>query len=105
LTNTGNVSLTGVTISDPLLGTLTCNQPASLAPGEALTCTGIYTVSQSDISSNGNGDGDIDNTAMGYTDNAGTQTSSVAVPILQPDLLAPDAATSNFYWNLFVKSL
>ena len=36
-TNAGNVTLTGVTIVDPKLGTLSCNpaQPATLAPGRA----------------------------------------------------------------------
>ena len=50
-TNVGNVTLTGVTISDPKLGTLVCTpaQPATLAPGETLMCTGSYTLTQADI--------------------------------------------------------
>ena len=49
-TNTGDVTLSGVTITDPLagLGALSCTpaQPASLTPEAAMTCTASYSVSQ-----------------------------------------------------------
>ena len=50
-TNAGNVTLTGVTIVDPKLGALVCNpsQPATLAPGAQLVCTGSYTLTQADL--------------------------------------------------------
>ena len=48
-TNSGNVTLSGVSISDPKLGTLSCTQPATLAPGGKLSCTGSYTVTQADL--------------------------------------------------------
>src|SRR5207342_263270 len=40
-TNTGNVTLTGVTVVDAKLGTLVCTplQPATLLPGESISCT------------------------------------------------------------------
>ncbi len=59
-TNTGNVTLSGVTISDPLLGTLACTpaQPATLAPSQTLTCTGSYTVTQANVDA-----GSVTNTA------------------------------------------
>lgn len=57
-TNTGNVTLTGVSITDPMLGTLDCTQPVTLAPGESLVCTGTYTVTEADLDT-----GQIDNTA------------------------------------------
>ncbi|MBT0958703.1 DUF11 domain-containing protein [Alphaproteobacteria bacterium KMM 3653] len=49
--NTGNQTLTNVVISDPLLGALTCDlaAPVTLLRTEVLTCTGEYTVMQSDI--------------------------------------------------------
>lgn len=49
--NAGNVTLHDVTIADPLLGTLIFapESPAILAPGEVLTATGIYTVTQADL--------------------------------------------------------
>ena len=52
LTNSGNVTLTGVTVSDTLLVNLDCTpaQPvASLAPGDSIVCTGQYPVALKDI--------------------------------------------------------
>ena len=59
-TNTGNVTLTDVTIGDPKLGTLACtpSQPVTLAPGAELVCTGTYTLTQADVNS-----GHVTNTA------------------------------------------
>lgn len=50
-TNSGNQTLTNVSISDPLVPSLICDgaAPVSLAPGAALTCTGTYVVVQEDI--------------------------------------------------------
>ena len=50
VTNTGNVTLTGVGIADPLpgLGTITCPS-ATLAPGASTTCTASYVVTQADV--------------------------------------------------------
>ena len=49
--NVGNVTLTGVTVSDPKIGSLVCTppQPATLAPGAQMTCTGTHTLTQADI--------------------------------------------------------
>ncbi len=59
-TNTGNVTLTGVSITDAKLGTLACTptQPATLVPGAALSCTGTYLTTQPDVDA-----GKVDNTA------------------------------------------
>ena len=59
-TNAGNVTQTAVTISDPRLGAMTCTpeQPATLQPGEHLTCTGSTTVTQADVDA-----GEVANTA------------------------------------------
>ncbi len=58
VTNTGNVTLNPVTVSDPMLGTVTC--PAGpLAPGATVTCsTVVYTVTQADVDA-----GRVDNVA------------------------------------------
>ncbi|MGD0309225.1 MAG: kelch repeat-containing protein [Acidobacteriota bacterium] len=48
-TNGGNVTLTNVSIVDPLVASLSCTQPTSLAPGAALTCTGSHPISQGDL--------------------------------------------------------
>jgi len=60
-TNTGNVTLTNVTVSDSLLGSLSCNTLATLAPGATttITCTNnVYTLTQTDIDN-----GSVANTA------------------------------------------
>ncbi|GGK67254.1 hypothetical protein Sme01_09740 [Sphaerisporangium melleum] len=56
VTNTGNVTLTGITAADTVFtGTgprpvVTC-PAAPLQPGRAVTCTGTYTVTQADVDS------------------------------------------------------
>ena len=59
-TNAGNVTQNAVTISDPRLGPITCTpqQPATLKPGEHLTCTGSTKVTQADVDA-----GEVVNTA------------------------------------------
>ncbi len=89
VTNTGNTTLTSVSVSDPrIAGNLDCAAAEgqqttgfSLAPGGTLTCTGSYTVLQSDLNDNGGGDGDIDNTATANSTQVGPITDSEAVPV------------------------
>ena len=94
ITNTGNLSLTNVVMSDPLLsganGTLVSTPTESvstdsiLAVGETFTYTGTYTVQQSDIDDNGGGDGDIDNVASVVSAEITTPLiSATATPIAQ----------------------
>lgn len=46
--NTGNVPLSGIVVTDPKVGPVTC-QANSLAPGARTTCTARYTVTQQDV--------------------------------------------------------
>ena len=64
--NTGNVTLTNVTIEDPLTGTT--ELVAELAPGAKVEFEATYEVSQDDFDTNGGGDGDIDNEATADSD-------------------------------------
>ena len=92
LTNTGNVTLTGVSVTDPLLSDLDCDGTAG-APfvttgftvnvNSALTCTGSYAATQNDLDTNGGGDGDVDNTVTGDTNETPAQSASATVAILQ----------------------
>jgi uncharacterized repeat protein (TIGR01451 family) len=95
-TNDGNVTLTGVSISDPTVGALTCTptQPATLTPGANLTCTGSYTVTQTDLDA-----GSIKNTAKATgTPPSGTPITSppasVTVPGVQNPALTLDKTAS-----------
>jgi len=52
VTNTGNVTLTNVSVTDPLITTISCpggNPIPSLAPAASVQCTGSYTITQADI--------------------------------------------------------
>ena len=73
-TNTGNLTLTNVSITDPKLGTLTCTQPVSLAPGETLTCTGVYSITQADLNF-----GSVANTATADSDQTDPSSDSETV--------------------------
>jgi len=89
LNNTGNISLIGVSVSDPLLGSLSGPVESGvtdniLSVGETWTYSGTYSVTQTDIENNGGGDGDIDNTASATTTFLPTpQTASTIVPVDQ----------------------
>ena len=82
VTNTGNQTLTNVTVKDPLTGADFLI--ASLAVGGSQEFAGlVYDVQQSDIDTNGGGDGDIDNTATADSDQTGPDTASEDVLIVQ----------------------
>ena len=48
VTNTGNVTLTGVGVNDPQVGPVNC-PTTTLAPGASTTCTATYTLTQADV--------------------------------------------------------
>ncbi|OUD10599.1 hypothetical protein BVC71_03660 [Marivivens niveibacter] len=56
-TNTGNKTLSQIAVTDPLITNISCPS-TTLAPSAAMTCSGDYTVTQSDLDS-----GTITNTA------------------------------------------
>ena len=78
VTNTGNVTLTSVTVTDPMpgLSAVTCPDP-TLAPAASETCTATYTTTQADVD------------AGGIT-NTGTATGT---PPSGPDVTASDSVT------------
>ncbi len=47
-TNTGNVTLINVVMSDPNASLISC-APTNLTPGQALTCTAVHTVTAADV--------------------------------------------------------
>ena len=89
LGNDGNVTLTNVTVSDPLAGLseLTCDAvlSATLAPDTMLDCTATYSVQPGDVS--------IVNTATANADQAGPVDSTVTVDVV--DANAPPSFTSS----------
>ena len=102
VTNTGNITLHNVVVTDPLLGALSgptgdTNDDGIMEVGEIWTYTGTYTVQQDDIDSNGidadgagDDDGDIDNTATVSSDEAEDESDEAVAPIAQSPGLAID---------------
>ena len=87
VTNTGNVSLTSVTVSDPTGGPVTCPTPSpSLAPGDSVTCTADtpHTVTQDDVNS-----GQVTDTATA----TGTGVRGGESPPSDPSTVTIPAAT------------
>ena len=82
MTNTGNVTITGITVNDPN-ATVTCaGAPYTLTPGASTTCTATHTVTAADIIA-----GSITNAATiaGTAPNTSpvTATSNIVTVLLQ----------------------
>ena len=92
VTNTGQVNLTNVTVTDSLIN-LTGpvsgdNSPTNILNiGEIWTYIGNYTATQSDIEINGNGTGSIRNIATVTCDQLAPKSHFAEVPIIQKPIL------------------
>ena len=73
VTNTGNVTITGITVSDPNAVVTCTGAPYTLVPGASTTCTATHTVTAADITA-----GSITNTATvtGIAPNNSTVTAT-----------------------------
>ncbi len=82
VTNSGNVTLTSVSVSDPMAGLSAIDCPdLSLAPGTSETCSATYVTTRADIDA-----GSVDNTGTAYGAGGGqsvTGTSSASVTAVQ----------------------
>ena len=80
LSNPGTVTLTGLSVTDPLTG---LNESlASLAPATNHVFTSTYTVTQADLDSNAGGDGRIDNVATADSNETPAFTDAEAVTVV-----------------------
>ncbi len=80
VSNTGNVTVTGISLSDNNIdpGSLTC--PAtSLAVGTNMTCTAQHTVTQAEIDADGN----LSNTVTANSTKSAPATGTYSIPISQ----------------------
>ena len=85
VTNSGNVTLTDVSVTDPLTGQNLTG--LTLAPGESQEFLTSYTLTQADLDNQGGGDGDIDNTVTADSAETGPEEASAAAPLVyNPDL-------------------
>src|SRR3990170_3398227 len=93
VTNTGNVTLTNVTVSDPqaTVGVCAPAQPGSLAPLASMTCPASYVVTQADLDA-----GSFTNTATADSTETGPDTDSETVTLTQtPSLNVVKSETSS----------
>ncbi|MGD9957804.1 MAG: beta strand repeat-containing protein, partial [Nocardioides sp.] len=84
VTNTGAQTLTGVSISDPKVGTVSC-PVTTLQPGASTTCTATYTITQADVNS-----GAVNNTATAN----GTPPTGAAIASLPDSTTTPTSTIS-----------
>jgi uncharacterized repeat protein (TIGR01451 family) len=94
VTNTGNVTVSGLTINDPQLSAAAVCPVTTLAPGASTTCTGAHTITQAEVDA-----GVVNNTATatGNLPGSGSVTSapdSTSTTIVQtPAIAAVKTAT------------
>ncbi|MGI9402066.1 MAG: DUF7507 domain-containing protein [Rhizobiaceae bacterium] len=85
IVNTGNVSLSGISVADPsapmTFQTGDDDSDNQIDPSEIWSYSGSYSLLQSDLDNNGGGDGDIDNTVTVSSDQLPDQSASTEVTI------------------------
>jgi uncharacterized repeat protein (TIGR01451 family) len=89
--NTGNVTLTGVTVTDPFAdpgsivrgADVVGDNDALLEVGETWAFTAVHTVTQAEIDSNGGGDGLLENTATAHSNQTPDDSDDASVPVEQ----------------------
>ena len=97
--NDGNMTLTGLAVSDPSVSDLAevesggfntgdTDMDGVFDVGEMWHYTASHTVTQADIDGNGGGDGFIDNTASVTTDQGATSNDTASVEVVQPAVAA-----------------
>jgi len=94
MTNSGNVTLTSpFTISDDKATNESCPPITSLAPGDSITCTSSYTITQADLDA-----GWVKNTAQGHANGIDSNFDDETVNAVQsPALTLVKAATPATY--------
>ena len=85
-TNTGDVVLAGVRITDPKLDAAAVCSPTTLAPGATATCTGVHTLTQAEVTA-----GSVTNTATatGSPPEGGADVTSPPASVTVPLVAAP----------------
>ena len=95
VTNSGNITLHNVSVSDPVLtpDLATCD---SLVPGAACTLTGTYTLSQDDVD-----DAEFENTGTGDSDETDPDPDILITPLPQnPELLVEKSTPDSTYFEI-----
>ncbi len=89
VTNNGNVTLTGITLSDDNDNEDMSCPDSTLAPTETMTCTATHTFTQAELIANGSptpGSGTLSNTVTASSNETQDVTDTLNIPIAQVDL-------------------
>ena len=90
LTNTGTITLTGITLSDDNVDAQPTCLANSLAPGATTSCSAIYTVKQSDINAGGN----ITNNVTASSNEAPNAVAQLNIPAIGTALITVDKTST-----------
>jgi hypothetical protein len=89
VSNTGNVTLTGITVTDDKVASVSC--PATtLAVGASMTCTGSHTVTAAEFAAGGN----LTNLATADSTQTDPVTDTHSIPIAPPTVVAQITPTA-----------
>ena len=93
VTNTGNVTLTGIALADNNDNDNMSCPATTLAPGNSMTCTATHTFTQAELDAKGSpvaGSGNLANTVTATSNEAQPATANLAIPIVQSPALTLD---------------
>ena len=97
VTNNGEVTLTGINLTDNNDNNdMTCPK-TTLAPTETMTCSATHTFSQAELDANGSpvaGSGALTNTVTAGSNEAPPASDNLSIPILQGPALSVDKSAS-----------
>ena len=79
MTNTGNVTISGLALADTNTDAAPVCLVTTLAPGESTTCTAVHTVTQAEIDAGGS----VSNSVTATTSQGATATDSLDIPVSQ----------------------
>ncbi len=97
ITNTGNMTLTGVTVSDPMCAAAPVRQSGDTNNDNKLqtTETWVYTCSQTVTQAELNAGGSLSNTVTVGSDQTGPDTDTLNIPVIQaPSLNVTKSSTT-----------
>ena len=91
LTNTGNLTLTGISLSDDNTDAVPVCGATTLAPSATITCTAQHTVTQAEMDAGGN----LVNNVTASSNEAADATDNLSIPITQsPSLTVAKSSTA-----------
>src|SRR5262249_4427199 len=93
VTNTGNVTLTGIVLGDNNDNNDLSCPGTSLAPGASMTCTATHAFTQAELDANGSpagGSGNLANTVTATSNEAPAATDSLSIPVVRTPALSID---------------